>query len=335
MHADAQTTKPEMVVSEPDTSRRPRVSVVIPLYNKVKNIGATLSSVFAQTVTDFEVVVVDDGSTDGSGDIVRGFDDARLRLIEQANAGESGARNRGIAEARCDLIALIDADDFWFPHFLKTVLALHDRFPDAGAYATAFIGIQNGTVIRFPYVGVSHLFEGELINDYFRSCTLGASIVCSSSVMIPKSVFARVGNFLMGVRNGADLHMWARIALEYPIAWSTVESAMWNLDAENRIAGRIVMSDAPFAKILEDAVAQGRVANERAKWVTAYLARFRIHYATVSIEHGDRRQARRLLWLGRKAQGRRRDWWISAIRACIPRQLLQLRYLFLARIPHH
>lgn len=323
-----------MLALGPSTARFPRVSVVIPLYNKAKSIGATLSSVLAQTMTDFEVVVVDDGSTDGSGAIVRGFNDGRLRLVEQANAGESGARNRGIAEARSDLIALIDADDLWFPHFLKTVLALHDRFPDAGAYATAFVGIQNGTVIRFPYVGVRHLFEGELVKDYFRSCTLGGSLVWSSSVMIPKSVFARVGNFPVGVRNGADLHMWARIALEYPIAWSTVESAMWNLDAENRIAGRIIMSDAPFAKSLEDAVAQGRVANERAKWVTAYVARLRIHYATVSIEHGDRRQARRLLWLGREARGRRRDWWITAIRACVPRQLLQLRHIFLTRIPH-
>jgi len=323
-----------MLVSELPIARFPRVSVVIPLYNKAKSFGATLSSVLAQTMTDFEVVVVDDGSTDGSGDIVRGFSDARIRLVEQANAGESGARNRGIAEARSDLIALIDADDLWFPHFLKTVLALHDRFPDAGAYATAFVGIQNGTVIRFPYVGVSHLFEGELIKDYFRSCTLGANIVWSSSVMIPRRVFDRVGGFPVGVRNGADLHMWARIALEYPIAWSTAESAMWNLDAENRIAGRIIMSDAPFAKVLEDAVAQGRVANEQAKWVKAYLARFRIHYATVSIEHQDRKQARRLLWLGRKARGRHRDWWIATFRAWAPRRLLQLRRTFQTRIPH-
>jgi hypothetical protein len=151
--------------------------------------------------------------------------------------------------------------------------------------------------------------------------------------MIPKFVFDRVGYFPVGVRNGADLHMWTRIALEYPIAWSTVESAIWNLDAENRIAGRIIMADAPFAQIIEDATAQGRIANERKKWIKAYLARLRVHYATVSIEHQDRKQARRLLWLGREARGRHRNWWTTAIRACVPRWLLQIRHLFRTSIP--
>lgn len=331
MLVDLPDTDTKRMPSEPLTTGRPRVSVVIPLYNKARSISATLASVLGQTVADFEVVVVDDGSTDGSADIVSRFRDSRLRLIEQANAGGSAARNRGIAEAHSDLIAFIDADDLWFPHFLQTVLALHDRFPQAGACSTAFVGRQNGVVIRFPYVGVRCLLEGELISDYFRSCTLGGSLLSSSSVMIPRSVFEHLGAFPVGVRTGEDLHMWARIALHYPIAWSTIEAAVWNQDAENRIAGRIVMEDAPFADVLNEAIAEKQIAPARAKWIKAYLSRFRVHYAQVSLEHGERSKARRLLWLGRESTGQRREWTITVIRTLLPRPLLKLRRALLTQ----
>ncbi len=308
----------------------PQVSVVIPLYNKAESISATLDSVFAQTITDFEVVVINDGSTDNSAAIVRRFNDHRLRLVEQANAGESAARNRGIAEARNDLVAFIDADDLWFPHFLQTVLSLRHRVPNAGAYGTAFVVLRNNAVVRYPYVGVRHLLGGELVPDYFRSCTLGGSLLWSSSVMIPKSTFERVGGFPVGVRNGADLHMWARIALHYPIAWSTIEAAVWNQDAENRIAGRVRMSDAPFAGLLEESIVQISIAPDQARWIRAYISRLRVHYAHVSLEHGDRAQARRLIWLGRESRGRRREWWLTAIRAWTPEPLLNLRRAFIA-----
>jgi cellulose synthase/poly-beta-1,6-N-acetylglucosamine synthase-like glycosyltransferase len=114
-----------------------KVSVVIPLYNKARHIARAVQSVRGQTWQDFEIIVVDDGSTDGSGDVVRQIADARFRLITQLNGGECAARNRGIAEAACDVVAFLDADDEWLPAFLETVVALRQRFPDCGMYATA------------------------------------------------------------------------------------------------------------------------------------------------------------------------------------------------------
>ena len=100
------------------------ISIVIPLYNKEKQIAHTLQSVFAQTFQDFEIVIVDDGSTDNSVMEVKKFDDPRVLLIQQSNAGVSAARNRGIEEANGELIAFLDADDEWMPEFLQTILQL-------------------------------------------------------------------------------------------------------------------------------------------------------------------------------------------------------------------
>ena len=93
--------------------QRPRVSIVIPLYNKANVLGDTLTCILSQTVQDFEAIVVDDGSTDGGGALVETARDPRFRLLRQANLGVSAARNRGILEAQAEWVALLDADDLW------------------------------------------------------------------------------------------------------------------------------------------------------------------------------------------------------------------------------
>jgi hypothetical protein len=117
-----------------------RVSVVIPLYNKTQYIARTLQSVASQTFEDFETIIVDDGSTDGSGELAAEFPDRRFRVVRQANAGPGAARNRGITEAGGEVIALLDADDVWMPEYLAGSLRLIDESgPEVAAVASGYV----------------------------------------------------------------------------------------------------------------------------------------------------------------------------------------------------
>jgi len=124
------------------------ISVIIPLYNKQREIGDTLRSVLAQTLQPTEIVVVDDGSTDGSAGAVRAIASPLVKLVTQANAGVCAARNRAIAESTGDLIALLDADDTWEPGFLEEIASMAAEFPGCGIYSTAFNIVSHDG--RFP-----------------------------------------------------------------------------------------------------------------------------------------------------------------------------------------
>ncbi|MCM0083341.1 glycosyltransferase family 2 protein [Geomonas sp. Red32] len=117
----------------------PEISVIIPLYNKERYVQRAVNSVLEQSLAPLEVVVVDDGSTDGSAEAVAALGpDQRLRLVSQRNQGVSAARNRGVAEARGRFVAFLDADDQWQPEFLETLQWLRELFPEGCFFATGF-----------------------------------------------------------------------------------------------------------------------------------------------------------------------------------------------------
>jgi glycosyltransferase involved in cell wall biosynthesis len=196
----------------------PLISVVIPLYNGAGYIRRSIQSVLDQTYSDFELIVVDDGSTDGGPEVVRTFTDSRIRLIRQANAGVAAARNRGIAEAKGKYVAFLDADDDWEPQFLEAVAHLSVAYPAAGILGTGYRKVYPaGPSVEFT-VAESRSRTTLLIDDYFRRLQEG-SIVHVSAVAIPAHVFQELGGFLEGYHCGDDQEMWARIALRYPLGY--------------------------------------------------------------------------------------------------------------------
>ncbi len=198
----------------------PGVSVVIPLYNKRATIRRSLDSVLRQTFADFEIIVVDDGSTDGGGEIAAETGDRRVRVLRQPNRGVSAARNRGIADAAAGLVAFLDADDFWAPEFLATILDLAQSYPDAGMYLTGRRHVYpDGSAIDVW----AALPEGRgmgILPSYFAAPEEGG-LAHSSAVAVPGAVLRAVGGFQEGAHMGEDVDMWVRIAARYPVACHT------------------------------------------------------------------------------------------------------------------
>jgi len=232
---------------------KPRVSIIVPLYNKVTEVQRAIDSIFAQTIQDFELIIVDGGSTDGSLDIIKKYEsDSRYHLIHQVSKGLPAGRNEGIAGARTDLIAFLDADDEWCPTFLEKIFHLRDNYPNAGLYATAY-ATSYGDHIREPrLIGIpSAPWEG-LLESYFRSSALAFIYpFAPCCVAIPKSTFEKIGLFNPNLRTGEDAEMWGRIALKFPIAFTSSIGAVYSAVATNKMTDNPnVLIQHPFAEYL-------------------------------------------------------------------------------------
>lgn len=211
-------------------NRSPLISIVIPLYNKESSIATALNSVLAQTYQDFEVVVVDDGSTDGGVAIVKQYTDSRIRIIRQENAGVSAARNKGIAEARGEYVAFLDADDEWMPEFLEEIVTLQNEFPACRAQATNYILYSYG--VKSPMILRKIPFKGErgVLSNYFEVASCSHPPVWTSAVCIERKLLQEIGGFPIDVKVGEDLLVWSQIALQTHWAYSMKALAQYNFD---------------------------------------------------------------------------------------------------------
>ena len=209
---------------------KPTFSVIIPLYNKEREIEGTIRSVLSQTRLPDEIVVVDDGSTDRSAGIVQRIDSPLIRLVAQPNAGECAARNRAIAEARGEYLALIDADDEWEPGFLAEIEAMIGEFPGCGLYCTGFSVVSHDGL--FPARGLD---RRGVVGNFFRD-SAHRYIAIPSASCIPREVIDTVGGFPEGMKMAGDLYMWIKIARRYRVCYSPERLARYSKVASNRSA---------------------------------------------------------------------------------------------------
>lgn len=181
------------------------ISVVIPLFNKEKYIGRSISSVLEQSYINFELIIVDDGSTDNSLKIVEEFKDKRIRIIKKQNSGVSATRNIGIEQSKGEYIALLDADDYWQNDFLLEMSNLTNDYPQAALYCSNYFVVSESKV-RIKNTKI----KTGVIKNYFQIAHYN-TLVTSSSVLIPKSTLFSTGLFDEKIANGEDLHLWFRI----------------------------------------------------------------------------------------------------------------------------
>lgn len=195
----------------------PFFSVIIPLYNKQNYIEETLRSVLKQSFKDFEVIIINDGSTDNSLNKVEKIKDARIKIFSQSNQGLSAARNAAIKEAKADYIALIDADDYWFSHHLEQLYNLIIQYPHSGMYSTGYTLKKSKTVFhRAKFYDLPENFIG-IVPNFFKN-SLQNCITWIGAVCIPKKIFNDVGLFDSEIFSEQDTDLYIRIALKYDIA---------------------------------------------------------------------------------------------------------------------
>lgn len=197
----------------------PRVSVVVPLYQKGATIGRTLRSILAQTLAEFEVVVVDDGSTDDGPAVAAGIADARIRVLRQENAGPGAARNRGIREARGDLVAFLDADDVWDPEYLARMVRRLDVSPHAIAAACAFRTARGPLTGRWRRCGLRDgIVRVTSATPPSRVVSL-AALLSPCTTVVRRAELLRLGGFYDrdGCRYGEDAFLAMKLVFNGPI----------------------------------------------------------------------------------------------------------------------
>lgn len=203
-------------------------SVVIPLYNKELSIQNTILSVLNQSYQNFEILVVNDGSTDNSVDAVKTINDERIRLINQENQGVSAARNRGIKEAKNEWIAFLDGDDLWESNHLEEIVKMMSVFPENKVYVTSFEFSDKRKM--FKHERKSKIFK---IDNYFKEA-MKENLLWTSIVVVHAQCFIDVGDFNINLNRGEDLDLWARLARKYDIIKSSIVTATYRIEAENR-----------------------------------------------------------------------------------------------------
>ncbi|MCB0333536.1 MAG: glycosyltransferase [Bdellovibrionales bacterium] len=244
---------------------RPYFSVVIPLYNKESYIQRAVHSVLSQDFENFELLLIDDGSTDGSVDSISSLEDCRIRIIRQEHKGASAARNKGIEESLADYVAFLDADDEWKSSHLENISNLIESYPDVLLFSTNYeLQLSKTSIVpsNLPF-----LEETGLVSDFFYWTAFGDCPANASSSCLHKDCFRRAGVFPDDSPYAEDLDMWIRVASHGYFAIHETPSVVIHKEA----IGRATRSQTPLPGELlpiERTIAELR---DRGKADDAYL----------------------------------------------------------------
>ena len=219
-----------------------KYSVVIPLYNKEHYIAGTLRSVLTQTFPDYEVIVVDDGSTDHSLQACKEVRSDKIRVVQQVNQGVSAARNKGIELAAGEYICFLDADDTWHPDYLQNIETIVQKYPQSDIFVTAYrIIYANGRCKesrRLPQA------DG-CLTSYWETLDKGYDFVWTSATTVRRTALLAAGGFRLGEKIGQDLDLWARLARNNPcVAYASRVCVDYNRGAEANARTRVKVAHA-------------------------------------------------------------------------------------------
>lgn len=301
------------------------ISVVIPLYNKERQIAETLRSVLKQSFQNFEIVVVNDGSTDGSVAAAESVQDERIRIIHQDNAGVSAARNRGIEEAHYEYIAFLDADDRWKPDYLQTQYELVKKYPACSVFVCNYEFVHADGSVQ-PTIIRKLPFEGGdgILSNYFEVASCSHPPICSISIMVRKEAIQSIGGFPIGIQWGEDLLVWAKLAALYQVAYSRRVLASYIFEATDstcRLPRDIKEVPDYVAKQLmesQEKADNGKLKRELSLYV-AFWFKMRAH---INIVWGNSAAARKNAVCAIRYQYSNLKAWIILLLSFLPKSVL-------------
>jgi glycosyltransferase involved in cell wall biosynthesis len=210
-----------------------QISVVIPVFNKRDTLVRAIDSVLLQNMKGVEVVVVDDGSNDGSIDTLPHETAAAIRIVTQTNQGVSAARNTGVETSSAPLIAFLDADDVYYPGALALFVKLSLLYPDATYFSGAFdIVSENG--VPFIPKGSWSIDKVDSVDNFAKELRLNTSLISSSSVCVRRHAFLDSGGFPIGAVLGEDIYLWLKLSIYGRFCHAGQRVARIYRDAPNR-----------------------------------------------------------------------------------------------------
>ncbi|MEG2184648.1 MAG: glycosyltransferase family A protein [Cloacibacillus sp.] len=301
-----------------------KFSIIIPVYNKASTVEQTIKSVLNQTYTNYELVVVNDGSTDGVEDVLKQYINEQVVIVNQSNSGVSCARNTGIKKSNGEYICFLDADDIWRPNRLETLVRMIKSYPGEKLFATPVeIILPNGKRVHTGRFLKENLKDMVLIEDFFDLYLRYSSIVFNTdTICIHKDVFKKVGLFEPGETIGEDTDMWFRAAAYYPIVFAKETTAVYN-----RMESTATKNDAwtyswRFAKRNGDILNDSGISQVKKKHILRVIDRYHMSCCRRALFEGSRSEA--IVFL--KSVHCKRNWRYAATLMCfcVPHRLLKL-----------
>jgi glycosyltransferase involved in cell wall biosynthesis len=280
----------------------PRVTVVIPTHNRRDLVREAVGTVLAQTFCDFELIVVDDGSTDGTAEALGGL--GGLRCLRQDHRGVSAARNRGVREGRGELVAFLDSDDLWHPRKLEIQTAFMDGRPDAKVCQTEEIWVRGGK--RVNPCAKHRKPSGDIFAPSLDLC-----LVSPSAVMMRRGLFERLGGFDESLPACEDYDLWLRVAAEEEVFLISRPLVVRRGGHADQLSRRFWGMDRFRVAALVKLLASGRLSPEKRRLALSALAKKCAILARGAAKRGHYESARRYLEIAASCErvfgGCRRD----------------------------
>lgn len=262
---------------------KPFFTVVIPLFNKEKFVKETIKSVLNQTFKSFELIIVNDGSTDKSLAIVSEFNDNRITILNQNNKGVSSARNWGIESSNTNFICFLDADDIWKPNHLEVLHNIILKFPDAKLYCSRYITqISKNKFTKNIFENINDNYEG-YVDDFFKSSLINR-IALTSAVCIKKQVYNELGGFDTNISSGQDLDYWIKIALNNKVAISNKITLVYNYIGSNKSLSKTQIDKKQLPNFNQYLTLE-KTNNSLKKFLDVYRIEYALHYHIIGLEN--------------------------------------------------